>query len=62
MFYDTRDCGGMSSVTNSIDFIMQKHFVKKRDTLLYSTYRIINTKKEITTFLLKYYQILRYNI
>jgi hypothetical protein len=50
MIYDTRDCGRISSVTGSNDFIMQNHFVKKRVTLLYSTNRIIKTRKEISIF------------
>jgi hypothetical protein len=44
MFYDTRYWGRMSSVKSSSDFIMQKHFVKEWDTVLYSTNRIIKTE------------------
>jgi hypothetical protein len=63
MFYDTRDCGRMSSVTSSSDLIMQNHFVKKRNTFLYSTNRIIKTKtKKSITFLFKYFQTLHYNM
>jgi hypothetical protein len=59
MFYDTRDCGEMSSVTSSNDFIMQNHFVKK--PTLFCTVRIELTQKSIT-FLPKYFQILRYDM
>jgi hypothetical protein len=46
MFYDTRDCGRMSSVTSSNDFIMQNHFVKKWDTLM----RYASNYKKSTIF------------
>jgi hypothetical protein len=63
MFYDTRDCGRMSSVTSSNDFIMQNHFMKKRDTLLYGTNQITETNKQKdNNFFAKDFQILRYNM
>jgi hypothetical protein len=37
-------------------FLMQNHFVKKRETLLYSTH------KKIITILPKHFQILHYNM
>jgi hypothetical protein len=50
----------MSNVTSRSDFIMQKHFVKKLDTLFYSTNGIIKTKTKNRdiSFLLKYFQTL----
>jgi hypothetical protein len=50
MFYDTRDGGRMSSVTNSNDFIMQKHFVKKRDGHSFVQYELNYKKKSEHNF------------
>jgi hypothetical protein len=56
MFYDTRDSG---SVTGRNEFIMQNHYVKKRETLLYNEHQnYTNIHKKIITSLPKYSQIL----
>jgi hypothetical protein len=44
MFYDTRDSRSMPSVTRRNDVTMQKHSVKKQETLLYN----MHEKKSIT--------------